>query len=139
MTRLITGAVLATLMCAGIPAGGVSAALVTTSGASVSSLPNPYDVSREAASPQTKGRYKSDGENCVWDPDDSGPNQCTPQVAGRFKKSGDSCVWDPKDKGPDQCKPPQGRWKADGSSCVWDPKDSGPNQCNPRQSRKPGR
>ena len=139
MKRLITGAVLVASMCIGIPAAGVSGALVTASGASVWSLPNLDDGSGEAASPQAKGRYKAEGENCVWDAEDSGPNQCTPQVAGRFKKSGDSCVWDAKDKGPDQCKPPQGRWKADGSNCVWDPRDSGPNQCNPRQAKKPGR
>ena len=84
---------------------------------------------------QQKGRYKQDGESCVWDANDSGADQCTPRVAGRFKKSGDSCVWDAKDKGPDQCTPPAGRWKTDGDRCVWDPKDSGPNQCNPRRLR----
>ena len=86
--------------------------------------------------PQTKGRYKVDGASCVWDANDSGPNQCTPLVPGRFKKVKDSCVWDSKDNGPDQCTPPAGRWKTEGSKCVWDPKDSGANQCNPRQPRK---
>ena len=86
--------------------------------------------------PQTKGRYKVDGASCVWDANDSGPNQCTPLVPGRFKKVKDSCVWDSKDHGPDQCTPPAGRWKTEGSKCVWDPKDSGANQCNPRQPRK---
>jgi hypothetical protein len=88
------------------------------------------------AAMQGKGRFKLEGGNCVWDVNDTGPNQCTPQTPGRFKKDKDSCVWDPKDNGPDQCTPPQGRWKTDGSRCVWDPKDSGPNQCNPRQARK---
>lgn len=88
------------------------------------------------AAEQQKGRYKVDGEACVWDANDSGPDQCTPQIAGRFKKSGDDCQWDPKDKGPDQCRPPAGRWKTDGERCVWTPKDSGPDQCNPRRRRK---
>ena len=85
---------------------------------------------------QQKGRYKQDGEACLWDANDSGPDQCTPRVVGRFKKSGDACVWDAKDKGPDQCQPPSGRWKTEGDRCVWDPKDSGANQCNPREPRR---
>jgi len=84
---------------------------------------------------QRKGRYKKEGDNCVWAHDDSGPNQCTPRVAGRFKKEGDRCVWDAKDVGDDQCRPPTGRWKTEGSRCVWDGKDSGADQCNPRQPR----
>ena len=39
------------------------------------------------------GRYKKDGNRCVWDARDSGPNQCTPLAAGRFKRSGNACVW----------------------------------------------
>ncbi len=85
--------------------------------------------------PQEKGRYKKQGDNCVWDAADSGPNQCTPVTAGRFKKSGDNCVWDAKDRGADQCTPPKGRWKTEGTRCVWDAGDSGPNQCNPRRPR----
>lgn len=88
------------------------------------------------ASEQQKGRYKVDGEACVWDANDSGPDQCTPEIAGRFKKSGDDCQWEPKDKGPDQCRPATGRWKTEGERCVWTPKDSGPDQCNPRRRRK---
>lgn len=88
------------------------------------------------ASEQQKGRYKVDGESCVWDANDSGPDQCTPQIAGRFKKSGDDCQWDPKDRGPDQCRPASGRWKTEGERCVWEAKDSGPDQCNPRRRRK---
>jgi hypothetical protein len=84
---------------------------------------------------QDKGRYKKDGSHCVWDANDSGPNQCTPRTAGRFKKNGDACVWDAADRGPDQCTPPSGRWKTDGDRCVFDARDSGPNQCNPRQPR----
>ncbi|HET7220578.1 MAG TPA: hypothetical protein VFJ02_21140 [Vicinamibacterales bacterium] len=90
-----------------------------------------------AVAQQKKGRFKQEGENCVWDVNDSGPNQCTPVTRGRFKKGGDdSCTWDANDNGPDQCTPPKGRWKKSGSRCTWDPKDSGPNQCNPRQPRK---
>ena len=84
---------------------------------------------------QDKGRYKKDGSNCVWDANDTGPNQCTPRTAGRFKKNGDACVWDAADRGPDQCTPPSGRWKTEGDRCIYDVKDSGPNQCNPRQPR----
>ena len=83
---------------------------------------------------QQKGRYKQQGDSCVWDANDTGPNQCTPQVTGRFKKDGDKCVWDERDKGPDQCSP-TGRWKKDGNKCVWAPGDAGPNQCNPRAPR----
>ena len=90
-----------------------------------------------AAPLQAKGRYKKEGDNCVWDANDGGPNQCTPQTRGRFKKGGDdSCTWVANDRGPDQCTPAKGRWKKGGSGCVWDSKDSGPNQCNPRQPRK---
>jgi hypothetical protein len=91
----------------------------------------------DAAAFQRKGRYKKEGDNCVWDVNDSGPNQCTPQTRGRFKKGGnDSCTWDANDSGPDQCSPPSGRWKKGNNRCYWDPKDSGPNQCNPREPRK---
>ena len=83
------------------------------------------------------GRYKKDGDKCVWDANDSGPNQCTPLTRGRFKKGGDdSCTWVANDDGPDQCKPRTGRWKSGDNRCYWDAKDSGPNQCNPRQARK---
>ena len=86
---------------------------------------------------QEKGRFKQEGDNCVWDANDGGPNQCTPITRGRFKKGGDdSCTWDSNDNGPDQCKPPKGRWKQGGDgSCSFDPKDDGPNQCNPRRAR----
>jgi hypothetical protein len=88
-------------------------------------------------SSQEKGRYKTEGDNCVWAANDSGPNQCTPVTRGRFKKgANDSCAWDSNDSGADQCKPPQGRWKkGNGDSCSWDANDSGPNQCNPRRAR----
>src|SRR5262245_33582274 len=85
----------------------------------------------------TKGRYKVQGDNCVWDANDGGPDQCTPQVKGRFKKGGDdSCKWDANDVGPDQCRPPKGRWKLGGDkSCAFDANDDGPDQCNPRRPR----
>jgi len=81
-----------------------------------------------------QGRYKKEGDKCVWVADDSGPNQCTPPK-GRYKKDGDSCVWDANDSGPDQCKPPKGRFKKDGNRCVWDANDSGPDQCRPVSPR----
>ena len=65
-----------------------------------------------AADAQAKGRYKKQGDNCVWDATDGGPNQCTPQIKGRFKKgAGDACTWDATDVGDDQCRPPKGRWR----------------------------
>jgi hypothetical protein len=84
---------------------------------------------------QAKGRYKKQGTACVWDANDSGPNQCTPVTEGRFKKNGDTCVWDASDRGPDQCTPRTGRFKKEGDKCVWNASDSGPNQCDPRQPR----
>jgi hypothetical protein len=88
-------------------------------------------------SAQQRGRYKSDGRTCVWDANDSGPNQCVPRAAGRFKGGpNNSCVWDGNDNGPDQCRPPKGRWKGGpNNSCTWDGNDDGPDQCNPRQVR----
>jgi len=91
----------------------------------------------DAGALQTKGRYKIQGADCLWDANDSGPNQCTPLTRGRFKKGADnSCRWAANETGADQCTPAQGRWKKSGSRCAWDPKDSGPNQCNPRLVRK---
>jgi hypothetical protein len=80
------------------------------------------------------GRYKKQGNNCVWDASDSGPNQCTPVTRGRFKKEGNACVWR-DDPGEDQCRPAKGRFKRAGRTCRWDSNDSGPDQCNPRQPR----
>ena len=85
---------------------------------------------------QAKGRFKQQGDACVWDANDDGPNQCTPRVKGRFKKSNDSCTWDANDVGDNQCRPVKGRWKKSENSCTWDAKDEGPDQCNPRQPRK---
>lgn len=84
---------------------------------------------------QAKGRYKKQGDKCVWDAGDSGPNQCTPQTKGRFKKAGDTCAWDTNDSGADQCRPPTGRFKKEGRSCVWNATDSGPDQCDPRRPK----
>jgi hypothetical protein len=57
----------------------------------------------------SEGRWKLDGENCYWDPTDTGPDQCTPPTAptGRWKVAGDgTCYFEPTDSGPDQCVPP---------------------------------
>jgi hypothetical protein len=89
-----------------------------------------------AAETQSKGRYKKDGVRCVWDANDTGPNQCTPVAAGRFKKDGDACVWDAKGSGDDQCRPSTGRFKKDGNRCEWDAKDTGPDQCDPRKTAR---
>jgi hypothetical protein len=88
-----------------------------------------------AVEPQAKGRYKRQGDNCIWDTNDTGPNQCTPRTAGRFKKDGNRCYWDGNDRGADQCTPPKGRFKVEGDRCVWAPDDDGANQCNPKQPR----
>src|SRR3954469_19086123 len=74
------------------------------------------------------GRYKKEGNRCVWDEKDSGPNQCEPVAGGRFKKEGDRCEWAARDSGPDQCKPAKGRFKKEGDRCEWSATDSGPNQ-----------
>jgi hypothetical protein len=94
-------------------------------------------VASSPSAVQEKGRYKKEGDDCVWVTTDSGPHQCMPVTRGRFKKGGnDSCTWDSNDAGPDQCKPPKGRWKkGNGDDCTWDANDSGPNQCNPRRAR----
>jgi hypothetical protein len=124
----------------------VAALVVGSAGLDLTAFSRPVGaetvVSKDApanaiASSQEKGRYKQEGDDCIWVTTDSGPNQCTPVTRGRFKKGGDdSCTWDSNDAGPDQCKPPKGRWKkGTGDDCTWDAKDDGPNQCNPRRAR----
>jgi hypothetical protein len=84
---------------------------------------------------ESQGRYKKQGDACVWDAKDSGPDQCQPQTEGRFKKDGDRCVWAAGDRGPDQCNPSGGRFKQEGSKCVWAEGENGPNQCNPKKPK----
>ena len=109
---------------------------------------NAVDAARSLVVVQ-KGRNKAGpGGTCVFDPNDSGPDQCTPTgtsgtppSGGRFKAGpGGTCVFDPNDSGPNQCTPAGtpgtppsgGRFKAGpGGTCVFDPNDSGPNQCTP--------
>src|SRR6476661_4185945 len=111
-------------------------------------------VAVEKDQPQTagtsSGRFKAIDGTCVFDPNDSGPDQCTPAVVvpgnppsgGRFKAGpGGTCVFVPNDAGPNQCtpavvvpgNPPSGgRFKAGpGGTCVFVPNDAGPNQCTP--------
>lgn len=133
-------------MNAGLMACTAVAALVVV-GADMSltsearSLHNEAAVSLEArsdaASAVQKGRYKIEGDNCVWAANDGGPNQCMPITAGRFKRTRNVCRWVSNENGPDQCTPTHGRWKKGaGTDCTWDANDSGPNQCNPRQVKK---
>jgi hypothetical protein len=131
---LIASTVVATLVFGATLASPASAAWRAPHDPAVSSAETTSDISVL----QNKGRYKKQGDECVWDANDGGPSQCTPVTRGRFKRGGDdSCTWDSNDTGPDQCKPREGRWKkGDGDRCYWDPKDSGANQCNPRQARK---
>jgi pimeloyl-ACP methyl ester carboxylesterase len=87
--------------------------------------------------PPPSGRYKLIDAQCVWDPNDSGPDQCSPlPPPGRYKFDGFGvCYWEPNDYPPDQCSPPApptGRFKLDGNGgCYWDSNDSGPDQCVP--------
>jgi hypothetical protein len=87
--------------------------------------------------PPPTGRFKLEGDSCVWDPNDSGPDQCSPlPPTGRYKLDGaGGCYWEPNDYPPDQCSPataPTGRFKLDGAGgCYWYPNDSGPDQCAP--------
>ena len=86
-----------------------------------------------AATAGAAGRYKKQGNRCIWYANDSGPNQCEPLMPGRFKKDGDKCEWAPGDRGPDQCRPAKGRFRKEGDKCEWSATDSGPNQCDPRR------
>jgi hypothetical protein len=88
-----------------------------------------------AAPASATGRYKKSGNACVWDANDSGPNQCTPLAEGRFRRDGRACVWDAAGRGPNQCRPTRGRFKKEGDACVWNATDTGRNQCNPRQPK----
>jgi hypothetical protein len=58
-----------------------------------------------AAAQGAQGRWKIQGDACVFDPDDGGPDQCSATM-GRWKIAGDACVFDANDSGPDQCSPP---------------------------------
>lgn len=62
-----------------------------------------------ASDVEANGRWKWSGSQCVFDENDSGPNQCTPgetpNPAGRWKWMGDRCEWDANDDGPNQCTP----------------------------------
>ena len=69
----------------------------------------------EASGTLSNGRFKASPDGtCVFDPNDSGPDQCTPAVVipgnppsgGRFKAgTGGTCVFVPNDAGPNQCTP----------------------------------
>jgi hypothetical protein len=91
-------------------------------------------LSTGASAMQKKGRWKKEGDKCVYVANDSGPNQCEPPLKGRFKKDGNKCVWEADDSGPDQCEAHHGRFKKR-AACVWAPNDNGPNQCDPKQPR----
>jgi hypothetical protein len=99
--------------------------------------PPPSSEPPPSSSPPPTGRYKLVDSQCVWEPNDSGPDQCSPALppSGRYKYDGwGVCYWEPNDSGPDQCSPspPPGRYKLDGSGgCYWDANDDGPNQCVP--------
>jgi hypothetical protein len=137
MTRRSIGRIVPTALALALAVSAGAAAIgKQASDSGVAYLVDASGASRGAAGEtQQKGRYKKQGDNCVWDANDSGADQCTPQTRGRFKKQGGSCVWDANDLGPDQCRPPKGRFKKEGDRCVWSAKDSGPDQCNPKQPR----
>src|SRR5262249_22909802 len=128
--------VLPVLICASVVSGYAVARESGNAGrASVRIAADSESAAASLSSAEQKGRYKKQGDNCVWDANDEGPNQCTPPAKGRFKKEGDNCRWDANDTGDDQCRPKTGRFKQEGNRCVWSPNDSGPDQCNPRQPR----
>src|SRR4051794_8320244 len=105
---LIACTAVAALVVANAGVDLTSAPRPTRSGAIVSTSADAYSITAS----QEKGRYKKEGDDCVWAATDGGPNQCTPVTRGRFKKGGDNaCTWDSNDVGADQCKPPKGRWK----------------------------
>ena len=133
-TRFVRGAVL-TALFTGLAAFAASSP-PPVAAVDMHAAVKPLGAGHESAAQERKGRYKKDGDKCVWDGNDTGPDQCTPQTRGRFKKgANDTCVWDANDRGADQCTPKTGRWKEEGGRCVWEPKDSGPNQCDPRRPR----
>jgi hypothetical protein len=80
------------------------------------------------------GRYKRDGNKCLWDAKDTGPDQCEPVILAHFKKDGDNCNW-VSGKGADECRPAKGRFKVDGNTCAWNATDTGPDQCDPRRAK----
>jgi hypothetical protein len=104
---------------------------------------------KQSATGTSSGRFKASPDGtCIFDPNDSGPDQCTPAVVvpgnppsgGRFKAQPDgSCVFVPNDGGPNQCTPAgftttppsSGRFKLVDGTCVFASGDLGPNQCTP--------
>jgi hypothetical protein len=65
-------------MLAGTVLAGVSGARVKANDENVASL-RAGGSGRVAAAAQRKGRYKLEGGTCVWELNDSGPNQCNPR------------------------------------------------------------
>src|SRR5262245_11494725 len=84
------------------------------------------ELSGASATPAS-GRFKAIDGNCVFDPNDSGPNQCTPAVVipgnppsgGRFKfGDGGTCVFVPNDARSEERrvgKESRCRWLRDGA------------------------
>jgi hypothetical protein len=133
--QLIRRIILPGLLAIAASLGASAAGGGRASDLGVNPFPAVSNSSRESAGEtQNKGRFKKQGDACVWDANDSGPNQCTPtaRARGRFKGTGDNCVWHANDRGPDQCRPKTGRFKKDGDKCVWNASDSGPDQCKPK-------
>jgi hypothetical protein len=137
MTRRSLGLMLPPVLMFAVAAATGGPARASTFAAAVTAVSRSAPIRDRATALDQQGRYKKQGDNCVWDANDGGPNQCTPQVKGRFKRgANDSCTWDANDAGPDQCRPPKGRWKKGGdNSCAWNANDDGPDQCNPRQAK----
>ena len=71
------------------------------------------------------GRYKKEGQRCVWDPNDTGPNQCTPP-SGRYKVG----TWD-QGRGAGPVHTAEGALQEGWRPCVWDANDSGTDQWRP--------
>jgi hypothetical protein len=94
------------LMIVGISVACGGSGLTTTQPSPI----NAMDAGRSLVVVE-KGRNKiGPAGTCVFDPNDSGPDQCTllgtSQSSGRFKAGpGNTCVFDPTDSGPNQCTP----------------------------------
>jgi hypothetical protein len=110
----------------------------------------------QACGGSSGGRNKCQGNACVFDPNDNGPDQCsTDGDCGNegeldYRCNGSSCIHDPGNgdfeasdcnstctgpgeayyQGYYQGSYPPGRNKCEGNACVFDPSDSGPNQCS---------
>jgi hypothetical protein len=99
----------------GLPTTQPSPINAVDAGRSLVAVEQGRSLSETAGTLPSSGRFKASPDGtCVFDPNDSGPDQCTPAVVipgnppvgGRFKAGpGGTCVFVPNDAGPNQCTP----------------------------------